>query len=180
MYLFDSADSRPCPLLHFQASHIALMVEAEHCLSTVLRLQTPKGDVAEPQVAALLRHYGRQPGQHSGVAPPAAALLEHYASVIAQLGPLPTAPTHSVSFTNDGSVPSQSPRPPVSTSVLSRAEDADDGVDMRARAEIQSREYAEERPVTCEDLENRPRLSRGGALGSWRFASANDICRFDE
>ena len=41
------------------------MVESERHLSTVIHMQSPKGDVAEPQIATLLRLYGRQPGQHS-------------------------------------------------------------------------------------------------------------------
>jgi hypothetical protein len=104
---------------------------------------------------------------------------ENYANFSAQLVPQYTAPSHAISFANDGSVPSQSPRPSVSTSVSSQAEDADDEMDMLARAEIQSREYAKERSVTCEDLENRPPLFRGEALKPLHFASANDVRHFD-
>ena len=48
---------------------------------------------------------------------------ENYANFFAQL--VPQYAAHAISSANDSSVPSQTPRPSVSTSVSSQAEDAD-------------------------------------------------------
>jgi hypothetical protein len=57
IFLFDNVDNRPCPLSHFRASHIALMVEAQPHLSNVTRLRSPKGDAAESEITTLVRLY---------------------------------------------------------------------------------------------------------------------------
>jgi hypothetical protein len=95
IFIFDNAD-RPCPLLHFRACNIALMVEAEPHLSTV---QSLKGGaaLAEQQIMTLLRLYRRQPEQHSDLIP-TISLPENYKGCSSS----------------------------VSTIVLAQAEDADD------------------------------------------------------
>lgn len=193
LFVFDNIDHRPCPLLHFRASHIALMVEAEPHLSSVTRLQSPKGDVAEPQIATLLRLYRRQPGPYSNLTP-SISVPSNYEAFCTQLEqpniqpsayilttipssppPMNTAPAHSISFAKDDLMPGLTPSSSASTDVLSQTEDAD--VNLYARADIELMEYAKERSVTWEDLKNRPPLFGGEEQGPWRFASADDICR---
>jgi len=191
IFVFDNVDHRPPPLLHFRASNIALMVEAEPHLSSVTRLQSPKGDIAESQIATLLRLYRRQPG-HSNLTP--ISVPTNYKDFCAQLeqpnsqpnarvstgipGSPPlvnTAPAPSISFAKDDPMPGPTPNASASTNVSSQTEDAD--IDLYARADIQLVEYAKERSVTWEDLKNRPPLFGGEELGPWRFASVDDICR---
>jgi hypothetical protein len=193
IFVFDNVDYRPSPLLHFRASHIALMVEAEPRLSSVTRVQSSKGDAAESQIATLLRLYRRQLGQYSDLAP-AISVPDHYEAFCAQLeqpntqpsaGILTAVPSSpqlmntalapSLSFAKDGPMPGLTPSSSASTDVLSQTEDAD--VDLYAGADIQSMEYAKERSITWEDLKNRPALFGGEEPGPWRFASADDICR---
>jgi hypothetical protein len=192
MFAFDNREHRASPLLHFRASHVALMVEAEPYLSSVTRVQSSKGDAAEPQIYTLLRLYRRQPGQHSSLTPvisvpnnyeafcaeleqpnthPSACVL----STVPRSPPLENAPAPSVSFAKIDLMPGLTPSSSTSTDVLSQPEDA--GVDLYAGADIQLLEYAKERSVTWEDLKNRPPLFGGEEVGPWRFASADDICR---
>ena len=89
VYLFDNIDHQPCPLLHFNASHIALMVQAEPHLASPVRFQTPKGNVAEPQVVTLLKLYQRQPGRPLN--PPIVSVPVHYAGLRAELDSQPSA-----------------------------------------------------------------------------------------
>lgn len=65
MFAFDNGKHSPCPLLHFQASHIALIVQAEPHLSSITRVKSLKSDAAESQIASLLRLYQCQPNQYS-------------------------------------------------------------------------------------------------------------------
>ena len=193
IFVFDNVDDRPCPLLHFRASHIALMVEAEPYLSTVTRLQSSKGDAAEPQICTLLRLYRRQPGQHSNLTP-TVSVPSGYEAFCAQLEQpntqlsariltaipsssehVDTASAYFISFAKDDPIPGLTPSSSVSADVSSQAEDAD--VDLYAGADIELIEYAKERSVTWEDLKNRPPLFGGEEQGPWRFASADDICR---
>jgi len=164
------------------------MVEAEPHLSSVTRLQSSKGNVAEPQISTLLRLYRRQPGQHStpAISVPnnyeaSCALLEQpntqlSARILTAIPSSPeltnTAPAHPVSFAKDDPMPGITP---AFTDVLSQTEDAD--VNLYARTDIELMEYAKEPSVTWEDLKNRPPLFGGEELGPWRFASADDICR---
>jgi hypothetical protein len=190
IFVFDNIDHRPCPLLHFRASHIALMVEAESHLSSVTRLKSSKGGVAEPQISALLRLYRRRPGQHSSLTPPI-PIPNNYEALCAQLEQpntqpsariltaspsspelMNTAPAHFISPAKDNPIPGLTPSSLASTDVSSQIEDAD--VNLYA---VGLMEYAKERSVTWEDLKNRPPLFGGQGQGSWRFASADDICR---
>lgn len=84
LFVFDNIDHQPCPLLHFRASHIALMVAAKPHLSNITRLQSPKGDMAEPQIADLLRLYQRQPGSRSNLMPPI-SVPSNYEAMCSQL-----------------------------------------------------------------------------------------------
>jgi hypothetical protein len=191
IFVFDNMEHRPSPLLHFQASHFALMVQAEPHLSSVTRVQSSKGDAAESQITTLLSLYRRQHGQYSSVTP-AISIPDNSEVFCAELeqpntqpsalttvpsSPQPTsAPTPSISFAKDGPVLGLAPSSSASTDVSSQIEDAD--VDLYyAGADIQSIKYAKERSITWEDLTNRPPLFGGEELGSWRFASADDICR---
>lgn len=176
LFAFDNMENRASPLLHFRASHIALMVEAEPYLSSATRVQSLKGDAAEPQIFTLLRLYRRQLGQHSSLTP-AISIPNNYDAFCAELEqpnthpsahvlgavssspPLENAPAPSVSFAKVGLMPGLTPK-----------------VDLYAR-DIQLLEYAKERSVTWEDLKNRPLLFGGEEVGPWRFASADDICR---
>ena len=163
------------------------MVEAQSHLSSVTRRKSPKGDVAEPQITTLLQLYRRQAGPGPVKAPMSiAAGYDAFCTQLALLNTQPSArilttipgspplnaapPAHSVSFAKDmpGLVPSSS----ASTDV-SHTEDSDDPY----AGDIQLAEYAKEPSVTWEDLKNRPPLFGGEALGPWRFASADDICR---
>lgn len=63
MFVFDTVDSYPCPLLHFQASPISLMVQAQPHLANVTRLKSNKANVAESDVTGLLNLYQRHPGR---------------------------------------------------------------------------------------------------------------------
>lgn len=193
VFVFDNVDHHPSPLLHFRASHVALMVEAQPRLSNVTRLQTLKGDVAESQIATLLRLYRRQPGHHSNITP-AIYVPDSYEALRAQLEQpntqpsaristavpsspqlMNTAPALSTSFAKDGPMPGLTSISSASTDVSSQREDPD--VDLYAGADMQLMEYAKERSITWEDLKNRPPLFGGEELGPWRFASADDICR---
>jgi len=59
-FLFDNTELRPCPLLHFQASHITLTFQAKLHLGNPIRISS-KGITAE-QLPVLELH--RQPHQH--------------------------------------------------------------------------------------------------------------------
>jgi len=193
-FVFDNIDYRLCPLLHFHASHIALMVEAEPHLTSVTRLQSSKGGIAEQQIYTLLRLYQRQPGQYSNIAPPISvpnqykpfcAYLEQpnsqpSARVLSTIPGSPeltnTAPAYSNSFAKDDPVPGLTPSSSTSTNISSQTEDA--GSNLPPGADVQLMEYAKEPSVgTWEDLKNRPPLFGGEEQGPWRFASADDICR---
>ncbi|KAM6503830.1 hypothetical protein JOM56_000773 [Amanita muscaria] len=179
IFAFDNTEHRASPLLHFRASHVALMVEAEPYLSSVTRVQSSKGDAAESQISTLLRLYRRQPGQYSSLTP-VLSIPNNYEAFCTELEqpntrssaravpsspPVMNAPTPSISFAEVGLTPS----PSTSTDVSSQPEDAD--VDLYAGADIQLMEYAKERSVTWEDLKNRPPLFGGEEVGPWRFAT---------
>ena len=61
VYHFDNADHWPCPLLHFKASHIALMLVSGPYLANRARFQSLKADIAESEVLGLLKLYQRRP-----------------------------------------------------------------------------------------------------------------------
>ena len=190
LLVFDNIDHRPCPLLHFRASHIALMVEAEPYLSTVTRLRSPKGAIAQPQITELLNLYHRQPSQHSNLST-STSVPSNYVTLSAELeqpntqpkarilpavpGSPPStnaAPVPFMSFTKDGPMPGLSP------SILAPTDDGFQAYnDLYAGADPQLVEYAKEQSVTWEDLNTRPPLFGGEEQGPWRFASADDIIR---
>jgi hypothetical protein len=177
-FAFDDIDQRPCPLLHFRASHIALMMEADPHLYSLGRLRLPKGDAAESQISTLLRLYNRQPGPYSNSIPSISVpsnyevirtqLEQEIARMLTTVSSSPplmiTGPNHSISFAND--VP-----PSSSASIDDSSQTEDTGAD------IQLAEYAKEPSITWEDLKNRPPVFGGMDQGPWRFASAEDICR---
>lgn len=167
MFAFDNMEHRPSPLLHFRASHVALMVEAEPYLSSVTRVQTSKGDAAEPQVSTLLRLYQRQPGQYSRLTS-AISVPNNYETISTELEqsnnpsahtlsanpsspPLVNEPTPFTSFANVGPTPSLTPN----SSTGADASFQPDDVDLHPRADIQLIEYAKEPSVTWEDLKKQ-------------------------
>ena len=167
MFAFDNMEHRPSPLLHFRASHVALMVEAEPYLSSVTRVQTSKGDAAEPQVSTLLRLYQRQPGQYSRLTS-AISVPNNYETISTELEqsnnpsartlsanpsspPLVDEPTPFTSFANVGPTPSLTPN----SSTVADASFQPDDVDLHPRADIQLIEYAKEPSVTWEDLKKQ-------------------------
>lgn len=186
IYFFDNMDHRPCPLLHFKASHVALMVQAESHLASVIRFQTSKGNAAETEVVRLLRLYQRKPSRPSNS--PSLFVPVHYAGLRAELEntnsrpsvrispsilgspPLTGVDSHSPSFTNDSrqAMPGVTPGSSMTITISSQSED---------NSCTEEREYAKERSITWDDINNRPQLFGGKALGPWRFASAEDVCR---
>ena len=62
MFVFDTMDHYPCPLLHFCASPICLMVQAQPHLANAMRLVSDKANVAEEEITTLLKLYQRRPG----------------------------------------------------------------------------------------------------------------------
>lgn len=150
-------------------------------LSSVTRVQSLKGDAAEPQIRTLLRLYRRQPGQNSSLTS-VISIPNNYEALCADL----EQPNNNPSAHTLSAVPSSPPlmnaptsfampsltRPSTSTDVSSQPDDADD---LLLRADIQLMEYAKEPSV--EDLKNRPPLFGGEEVGPWRFASADGICR---
>jgi len=62
MSIFDTLDRYPCPLLHFQASPICLIVQAQPHLANATRLLSNKADDADIQITTLLKLYRRQQG----------------------------------------------------------------------------------------------------------------------
>jgi len=58
---FDTIDRAPCPDLHFQASPICLMIQAQPHLCSSARLRTDRVDAAQLDVNRLLELYRRHP-----------------------------------------------------------------------------------------------------------------------
>lgn len=185
VFVFDNVDHRPCQLLHFRASHVALMVQADPHLSSVTRFQSSRGDMAEADVSALLRLYRRQPSGHlpmNAISVPNSyeafcALLEQPnchsdARILTSIPSSPSpdsAPPLLMSFANDA--PSSS----TPTDVSCQTEGPD--LELYPERDFQLMEYAKERSITWEDLKTRPPLFGGEGQGFWRFASAEDVCR---
>lgn len=179
-------DNRPSPLLHFRASHIALMVEAESHLSVVTRLQTPKGDAAEPQIATLLRLYRRQPGRPSSYRP-AISVPDGYETFSAELerpnahpstrvlNAISSSPRFISTAAPGRSYAAEGFMSPSSSAISCLTEDAD--LDLHAGADMQLLEYGKEPSITWEELRDRPLLFGGEETGRWRFASVDQICR---
>ncbi|KAF5386652.1 hypothetical protein D9615_001953 [Tricholomella constricta] len=199
LFIFDNLDNRLCPLLHFGASHIALMAEALPHLSNVARLRGQKSEAALPEISNLLELYHRQPNRSDPTpvitvpdyeafcadiersnAHPSAPVLPAVPSSTPPMNPLPTQTnrgfmsniTASSSVETRGSPPGPTP---IESDVSSQTEHTSD--DLYVGEDVQLMEYAEEQPVTWEELQNRPRLFGGDEVGPWRFASADDICR---
>jgi len=166
------------------------MVQAEPHLSSVTRLQSSRGDIAEPQIATILRLYQRQPGHRDSKT--VISVPDDYEAFCEQLEQQDTQPSacifknaisslplqvHSSSLANNGSFSSLTAysRPSTCTNVSPLAEHAD--VDPYAGADLQLMEYVQERSITWEELKTRPPLFGGEEQGFWRFASAEDICR---
>jgi hypothetical protein len=63
MFLFDNFDRHPCRLLHFQASHLALLVEAQSRINLITRLKNARTNSAQYEVNLLLELYDRRPGR---------------------------------------------------------------------------------------------------------------------
>jgi len=167
------------------------MVQAEPHLSSVTRLQSPRGDIAEPQIATLLRLYRRQPGLYRN-SKTAISVPDNYEAFCEQLEQPDTQPNayifknaisnlplqaHSSSLANDGSLPSLTvySRSSTCTNFLPLAEHA--GIDPYAGADLQLMEYVQERSITWEELKTRTPVFGGEEQGLLRFASAEDACR---
>ena len=177
IFVFDNLEHRPSPLLHFHASPIALMVEAESHLSAVTRLQTPKADAAEPQIATLLRLYRRQPGRPSNYRP-AISIPDGYETFSAELerpNAIPSSPRFINTAAPGRSYAAEGSMSPSSSAVSCLTEDAD--LDLHEGADMQLLEYGKEPSITWEELRDRPLLFGGEETGRWRFASADQICR---
>ena len=55
MFIFDNIGQYPCRLLHFHASPICLIVQAQPKLADGARLRSPQADVAESDLTQLYR-----------------------------------------------------------------------------------------------------------------------------
>jgi hypothetical protein len=168
------------------------MVEAQPRLSSVTRLQTVKGDAAEMQITTLLKLYQRKPGTHFNPRPLISVPdgYDTFATELEQPNTHPSArmlpgspqlpdsiPPRSTLFALDGpdpDVPGLTPSSSASTDLTSEAHEG--GVDLYTGADMQSLEYAKEPAMTWEDLKTRPPLFGGEGAGTWRFASADQIC----
>jgi len=64
-FAFDNCDIHPCPIFHFEASHIALMVEALAHFGVINRFRNPRVDLAAFQVQHLMELYKRHPSRVS-------------------------------------------------------------------------------------------------------------------
>jgi len=69
VFVFDNKEIRTCPLLHFKASHFALMVMAQPHLSTQTRFQCRRADDAEMEIYSLLQLYKRCPTPNASSTP---------------------------------------------------------------------------------------------------------------
>jgi hypothetical protein len=161
------------------------MVQAESWLSGVTRISTPKGDEAELQVTALLRLYRRKLGQKTETLSRPAGLEDicymmelppshpstQILTAIPGSPPLDTPSSQPTSFTGGHRIPVLSPSISASTDVSAQLED-----DLCAGGDTQLTDYEKERSVTWDDIKNRPRLF-GGEEMSWRYSTAEDMCR---
>lgn len=169
------------------------MVEAEPHLSTVTRVQSLKGDEAEPQISALLRLYRREPAGRSSTSP-AIFVPSDYNSLCAMLeqpnsnpsarilttvpsSPPPTTDPPPFTPLAFGPIPDLTPSSSTSTDITSQLDDADLNRSAKPDSDIQLMEYMKEASVSWEELNNRPPLFGGEEVGLWRFASTDDVCR---
>jgi len=95
MFVFDTIDHHPCPLLHFQASPICLMIQAQPHLASAIRLQSEKADVADTQITTLIKLYQRQPAG-VGNDPITVPVPASYASIAGMMGQPNTHPSACV------------------------------------------------------------------------------------
>jgi len=189
---FNMHGNLACHPLHFQASFIALMLEAQPLLASVTRISGPKTDIAAREVIELMRLYNRMPQGR---------LRQPTVSVQTETGPflrslvqksaeysttrvLPTVPgspsllaanqfqtTYSPSIHQ---VPGLTPSSSTSTNADSDASGFDCAY---TEADSQLLGYAKEPAMSWEDLKNRLPLVAGEQVGSYRFATAEEICR---
>jgi hypothetical protein len=201
---FDTFGTKLCPPLHFQASFLALMLEAHTHFTNVTRIRTAETDLAALQVTELMKLYNRTPcGQTSQplVSPPASALrilysLNQQQNIFPTSSVFPTIPgspslssaqQHTTSFaqhTASLAPDSQEPNVPGSTLSLSTSTNASsdasgfDQVDSAyENADPQLLDYAREPAMSWENLKNRPPLFPGVQVDSGRFETAEDVCR---
>ncbi|KAF5376272.1 hypothetical protein D9615_008557 [Tricholomella constricta] len=194
MFLFDTADYRPCPLLHFRASPICLMLQAQPHLANVMRLASAKADEAQEEITTLIQLYHRQPrgGADNRIAIPASYPLivrtmeepnnypsAHVLPTIPRSPPpshpSASAPSMQDSFDLHPEVPGLTPSSSAST--IGVSDDTEVDPDMYGGTDLQLLEYAKEPPMTWEDLKNRPPLFPGEEGGDWQFCSAEQIIR---
>jgi len=75
MSIFDTLDRYPCPLLHFQASPICLIVQAQSHLVNATRLLSNKADDADIQIHHTPQAIPEAAGGHGGDAYPCSYFL---------------------------------------------------------------------------------------------------------
>ena len=189
MFTFDTIDRAPCPGLHFQASPICLMIQAQPHLCSSARLRTDRADAAQSDVNRLLELYRRRPraGCNSPVIVPVgyhpASAMQPYnnshpsAPVLPTISssPPPSHPTASApisfGFGRHLEMPGLTPSSSASTVASEDAETDPDLVDP------QLIEYTQERAVTWEELKTRPPLFPGEDGGTWQFSTAEEVIR---
>ena len=190
MFVFDTMGRVPCPDLHFPASPICLMIQAQSHLCSVMRLRTDRSNAAQSEVNTLLELYRRRPamGFNDPIIVPAtydpASTMRQYdnppsSRVLPTIpsSPPPSHPTTSappIPFGFDRHLEMPGLTPSSSASTLDAPEDTEIDTDI---TDPQLLEYIKERPVTWEDLKTRPLLFPGEDGGTWQFSSAEQIIR---
>jgi hypothetical protein len=91
MFIFDNVSQYPCPLLHFHASPICLMVQAQPKLANVMRFQSDQADIAESDVTELLKLYKRHPVWREDYPTRVPASYSHVRSTIRQANTHPSS-----------------------------------------------------------------------------------------
>ncbi len=115
MFVFDTTELNPCRLLHFHASPICLMVQAQRNLCNSARLKSNKVDAAQLDVNILLDLYQRHPGRREHLAPAPASYF-HAITVLQQPNThpgshvLPTIPSSPPLLHPSSSAPSMGHR----------------------------------------------------------------------
>ncbi len=182
--MFVTIDQAPCPDLHFQASPICLMIQAQPHLCNVVRRRTDRANAAQSEVNTLLELYQRRPGAGCNnpiIVPVAYDLTStmrqynnnhpsaHVLPIIPS-SPPPSHPTTSappISFGFDRHLG-------LSASTMDAPEDTEVDPDI---TDQQLLEYIKEPAVTWEDLKTRPPFFPGVGGGTWQFSCVEQIIR---
>jgi hypothetical protein len=91
MFVFDNVRQYPCALLHFHASPICLMVQAQSKLANVTRSQSNQADIAELDVTGLLKLYQRHPVWREDYPIPVPVSYSHVRSAVRQSSTHPSS-----------------------------------------------------------------------------------------